>query len=383
MDFTIQDYDLRNAFCLERKLLLVVGFYPIRGNKYKFLYRLSAFFNLLISYGQLTTMVIQMVFDRSDLSKLTESLLYFFTHFTFLCKLLNFQYYSKDLIEIENYLTDPIFYGHPFEEVQIIKDKISSCAFISNAYRLCCTFTCSFYCLVPFIDEKRKKILPLPGWFPYDTTSHYYFTFFVQSLSLFISAYCNTAIDILTWKLVTLASAQFEILKENLTKIDYEGSFHDTKRALVRCITHHAKIVYYTERVEAIFSKGIFLQLFGSVIVICTTLFQLIVVPVPSVQFAVLGTYLCGMTTQVATYCYYGHEVMTTSDAIGISLYMSNWYACHSKIRKIVMIFLEKTKKPTIIKAANFITLSLATLTQILRSAYSYFAVLQRLYKDS
>ncbi|XP_015839074.1 odorant receptor Or1 [Tribolium castaneum] len=383
MGFMIQDYDLRNAFSLERKLMLVVGFYPKRDNKHEILYWLSAFFNLLISYGQLTTMIIQMVFDRSDLSKLTESLLYFFTHFTFLCKLLNFQYYSKDLIEIENFLTDPIFYGYSFEQLDIIKAKIRSCAFISNAFRICCTFTCSFYCLVPFIDESRKKILPLPGWFPYDTTNYYYSTFFVQSLSLFISAYCNTAIDILTWKLITLASAQFEILKENLTKIDYEGGFNETKGALVRCITHHAKIVNYTERVEAIFSKGIFLQLFGSVIVICTTGFQLIVVPIPSVQFAVLGTYLCGMTTQVATYCYYGHEVMTTSDAIGMSLYLSNWYASHVKIRKIVMIFLEKTKKPTIVKAGNFITLSLATLTQILRSAYSYFAVLQRLYKDS
>ncbi|EEZ97776.1 odorant receptor Or1 [Tribolium castaneum] len=383
MDFTIRDFDLRNSFSLERKLLLVLGFYPIRDKeKHRILHQLSAFLNLLLYYGQLLTIIIQMVIDRNDLSKLTDSTLYFLTLFTFLCKLFNFQYYGKDLIEVEKSLTDPIFYGYSFHKLQIIKAKVRSCTLVCLAFRISCTCSCFIYSVVPFIDRSGQKTLSIPGWFPYDTAKHFYITFFLQSLSLFISAHCNSATDTLPCKLISLATAQFELLKDNLRTIDYENSFEETKHALVKCITHHRKIVNYTKRVETIFSKGIFLQLFASVLVICTTGFQLVIVPFGSLKFAIHGIYLCAMTAQIAIYCYYGHDVMITSDEIGTSLYMSNWYASHIKIRKIMVIFLEKTKKPTIVLAGNFITLSLVTLTQILRSAYSYFAVLRRLYAD-
>ncbi|KAJ3659995.1 hypothetical protein Zmor_011654 [Zophobas morio] len=383
MRITVNDYNLCDSFALEKKLLLLAGFYPNREKKYLRLYYLSAFINLVISYGQLVTMVIQMVLDRSDLLKLTESLLYFFTHFTFICKLLNFQCYFNELKKIEDFLTDPAFYGFSSTQLEIIKIKIRSCDTIANIFRVCCSCTITFYSMVPFIDATRKGALPLPGWFPYDIQKYYSVTFFLQVVSVIISAYGNTGIDILTWKLISIASAQFEILKQNLEEIDFENDFDETKELLVKCINHHLKIVELTKKVQNAFSKGMFLQLFCSIGVICTNGFQMVLVPIASSQFAFSVSYLCGMTCQIATYCWYGHDVMTTSDEIARSLYMSNWYQGDHRIRKMLTIFLENVKKPILIKAGNFVTLSLATLTQILRSAYSYFAVLQRLYNDA
>ena len=97
--------------------------------------------------------------------------------------------------------------------------------------------------MVPFIDATRKGALPLPGWFPYDIQKYYSVTFFLQVVSVIISAYGNTGIDILTWKLISIASAQFEILKQNLEEIDFENDFDETKELLVKCINHHLKIV--------------------------------------------------------------------------------------------------------------------------------------------
>ncbi|XP_064212237.1 putative odorant receptor 85d [Tribolium castaneum] len=138
----------------------------------------------------------------------------------------------------------------------------------------------------------------------------------------------------------------------------------------------------YVKNVEKTFSKGIFIQFFASVIVICFAGFLIIITPVLSMQFLYLTLYFMCMISQVAIYCWYGHYVMTTSDEIGQDFYMSNWYESDVAFRKDIIIFMERVKKPVTFTAGNFITLSLVTLTRILRSSYSYVAVLQHLYNE-
>ncbi|KYB28981.1 hypothetical protein TcasGA2_TC032272 [Tribolium castaneum] len=383
MPFTIKDYDLRNAFETERTLLTLSGFYPRRTKKYNFFYNTSALINLFIAYGQLFSMVVQMVIDRNELSKLSETLLFFMTHFTFLCKLTNFVYYKKKMFEIEDNLSRKIFYGF---ELWQIKPKIDSCKFIAKIFRILCILVVLFYTLVPYLDDKEDLSLPLPGWLPYNTKKYYYPTVIFQVMSVSVSAYNNSSIDVLTCMLITVASAEFNLLKGALKTIDFHPKGHNTKQLIEakfeNCVNHHKEIVKFAYQIETIFSKGIFLQFFASIIVICFTGFQMIVVPIPSMQFIFLIIYFSCMMCQVAMYCWYGHDIITTSDSIGQAFYMSNWYESDVKIRKNICIFLERTKKPVILTAGKFVTLSLTTFTTILRSSYSYFAVLQHLYKE-
>ena len=44
---------------------------------------------------------------------------------------------------------------------------------------------------------------------------------------------------------------------------------------------------------------------------------------------------------------------------------MSNWYESDLSVRKSVVIFLEKVKKPLTVTAGGFVTLSLTTLTGV------------------
>ncbi|XP_044259103.1 odorant receptor Or1-like [Tribolium madens] len=378
-----KDYDLRNTFDTERNLLTLSGFYPRRTQKHNFLYTTSALFNLLVSYGQLFSMVAQMVIDRNELSKFSETLLFFMTHFTFLCKLTNFVYNKRKMFEIEDNLAKGIFYGF---EIDKIKPKIESCKFVAKIFRILCIWVILLYTMVPFLDDKEDLSLPLPGWVPYDTKKFYYPTAIFQIISVSVSAYNNSTIDILTCMLITVASAQFNLLKEALKRMDFRPEGHNTKKLIEakfeNCVNHHKEIVKFAYQIEDIFSKGIFLQFFASLIVICFTGFQMIVVPIPSVQFIFLIIYFSCMMCQVAMYCWYGHDIITTSDSIGQAFYMSNWYESDVKVRKNICIFLERAKKPVILTAWKFVTLSLTTFTTILRSSYSYFAVLQRLYKE-
>ncbi|KAJ3664914.1 hypothetical protein Zmor_000448 [Zophobas morio] len=383
MGFTIQDYNLRKTFTIEKKLLLFAGFYPRRTSKNKYAYVLGATVNLFLSIAQFLSMLMQLIVNRNDLSKLSETLQYFITHTTFICKLTNFVVYKKNLLNIEDTLEMPIFYGFSHDHLKLLKQKVAACENVGTVFRVLCVAAVAFWALPPYLDPAKSKSLPIPGWFPYNVTDYYYPTFAFQMIGIANTAYTNSTIDILTWMLISVASGQFEILKENLKDIDYGSpDLTKTNESFKNCVKHHREIVRFVYKIENTFSKGIFLQFFASVIVICFTGFLMIIVPVVSMQFALLLTYFLCMMCQVAMYCWYGHDVMTTSNTIGQSFHMSNWYDSDLTIRRDVIIFLERTIKPVTLTAGGYVTLSLTTLTGILRSSYSYFAVLRRLYSD-
>ncbi|CAH1373873.1 unnamed protein product, partial [Tenebrio molitor] len=382
------DYDLRDAFAIDKSLLLLSGYYPRRNNKNNFVYIFRAFLHSSFVYLQFLSMIAELIMARNDLSKISETLHYFMTVLTYVYKLQNFLARRRNLLDIEDRLKEPVFYGFSLDQLRQLKSEIDSCRTVGKLFRIMCVGAVGLYALVPFLDKNKAMNLPIPGWFPYNVTKYYSLTYAFQMIGVGMTAYVNSTIDILTWMLMTVASAQFNILKENLKNIDYRFGKEDGQKKIIEnnfnnCVKHHKAIVDFVCKIEYTFSNGIFLQFLASVVIICATGFLMIIVPIPSMQFGLLATYFLCMMWQVGMYCWYGHVVMTTSDKIGRFAYISNWYESDLAIRKNLSIFLERTKRPVTLTAGKFVTLSLATLTSILRSSYSYFAVLQHLYNKS
>lgn len=191
----------------------------------------------------LVSMLIQIIMNRSNMVKILEALFFFFTQLTLVSKLINLKLYSRNLLELERLLTDAIFYNHEFDQLTIIKEKIQFCNINGKIFRMMCFFTCIFFLLVPYFDNSRKNELPLPAYFPGDTEKYFVQLVVAEAIGVGLSAYCNTSIDILTWKLMSLASANFEILKCKLKKINYAGSTTESETKLLNCIQYHLKII--------------------------------------------------------------------------------------------------------------------------------------------
>ncbi|KAJ8958596.1 hypothetical protein NQ318_016317 [Aromia moschata] len=102
--------------------------------------------------------------------------------------------------------------------------------------------------------------------------------------------------------------------------------------------------------------------------------------PYASIQFWMAALFFFALVLEVGIYCWYGHKVMIKSREVGDACYMTNWYEADVKIQKILFIIMERSKRPIQFTAGGFFTLSLPTLTKILRTAYSYFALLQHTY---
>jgi hypothetical protein len=251
-------------------------------------------------YAQLLSMLIQLILERDDLSKVSETLHYFVTHVTFLYKLKNFTSRGKNLLNIEDTLTLPVFYGFSFDQLRQLKREMDDCKTVGKVFRVTCVGAVALYGMVPFLDKNKSMSLPLPGWIPDKVIGKYYHaTFLFQMTAVTMTAYVNSTIDILTWMLMTVGSAQFNILKENLKNIDYRSEGNDNQSKIIernfnQCVKHHKAIVEYgfeyfliltqaircrfVYKIEYTFSNGIFLQFFASVIVICATGFLMIIV---------------------------------------------------------------------------------------------------------
>ncbi|XP_030754409.1 odorant receptor 85c-like [Sitophilus oryzae] len=183
----------------------------------------------------------------------------------------------------------------------------------------------------------------------------------------------------------SIVCAQFRVLKDNLEKLNYKRNVADIKKDIKMNVQAHLQLLKACEVINGIFSFGVLGQFAGSIFVICFTSYELIFYsPDFSDFYLVLAyeihllSYMVCMLGQVAFYCYYGHNIMSESSDIGQSIYLSNWYDSDLKIRKELMIFMERVKKPIILTAGELFPLTVNTLRGILRSSYSFFAVLRQ-----
>lgn len=167
-------------------------------------------------------MTIQMIIDRNNVSKVSDSLQYFTTLVTFVWKEIYFVKYKKTFLEIEDVLSASIFYGYSSHHFKLLKDKIGSGHAGGTTFRVLTVAAVGFWGLPPFLDPQKYKTLPIPGWFPYNATEYYYPTFAFQILAVANTAYTNSTLDILSWVLMSIASGQLEMLKETLKSMNYE-----------------------------------------------------------------------------------------------------------------------------------------------------------------
>ncbi|KAF2899209.1 hypothetical protein ILUMI_06966, partial [Ignelater luminosus] len=139
----------------------------------------------------------------------------------------------------------------------------------------------------------------------------------------------------------------------------------------------------YIETIQTMFSYVFLIQLLLSLFLICFLGFTFILVPVTSINSLMCMIFLVAVTNELMLLCIAGNEITLESEKIRDACYMSRWFECGPPVRKTLFIIMEKTKRPFRLSAANFVFLSLDTLISVFKSAFSYLAVLQRMYGDS
>ncbi|XP_056637749.1 odorant receptor 85b-like [Diorhabda sublineata] len=382
--------NLIEAFDVEKRHLTYGGFYPIRNYSTlnKCLYYIKATFTTTISCLEWLLLIIFVYTKFPDILKVSECLLICLSQTAFIFKLINFIKQKNGMLIIEEQLRDSLLTDIDEEEEKIFVEYVTGVKQLAKVYRSICAVAVGFFGLCPILDQGSEEIrkLPIPIWVPFNTEDYYFYIWLAILFSLCISVWTNCTIDILTIMLFIIATAQFKILIKRFKNVVPPGdkNIHEAivSQSLTKCIVQFNKINSFINTLENIFSNGIFIQFLCSVLVICLTGFQMFVISFQKLEIILLFTYFNCMMCQVVMYCWYGHLLMESSDEITEACYSTFWYKCNAKIQKIFITVMERSKYPVKLKAGNFYTLNLATLMTILRSSYSYFAVIQHVYTN-
>lgn len=408
-------FDLSNYTSLERKQFTWSGMYPLdTTNKWKILIHNIKFLILLMFSSILAvSMTVNLILGVDNLSEVTAILYYLITQSAYLIKLANFLIQRHKLPHLEEHLKHYISYkfykifGH-----EGLDSIIKVCVFTGMYFRVCVTVVLVFYILVPLVSS--GVLLPFAGWMPVSKEDYRAIIFTVQICCYFVSAYTNSSIDIYSAYYISIGVGELRLVKSALMNIDYtmgdDGvckAFHnesnpDLKKqygeddgfqeknepklpasTLREVLVLHKHAITLINMIENTFSYGIFVQFLASIAVICLTGFQMLVVSPASAEFVLLFFYFACMMCQVILYCWYGNEIMFESGGIVEACYMSNWQEADPKYKKVLIIMMERSKRVIFLTAGKFFILSLTTLVMIVKSSYSYFAVLQRLYKET
>lgn len=238
--------DLIETFQMERTHLMYGGFYPADLCLWKkFLYYLTFTFNTGISWTQFLLMIAFVFHQLSDLTKVSEVLLFSCTQFAFICKLSNFIWHKNNMLQLEQALRNRRFTHLTKEEQTILNSYVSEIRHLAKIYRVLCFGVVLFYGLFPFVDRDAEgnKKLPLPLWFPFNPFNYYNEIHFMTILSIAVGAWTNSNIDILNIMMIMLGTAQIEILKNRYEKVipfPFHGELDElsVRHELKECVKH-------------------------------------------------------------------------------------------------------------------------------------------------
>nr|XP_015839876.1 PREDICTED: odorant receptor 94b-like [Tribolium castaneum] len=264
-----------------------------------------------------------------------------------------------------------------YTSAKIMKECISVCRRNSTVflYGVICGMT-SFITKPLFWKGYQ---LPLDMWLPFDATSGpgiYYTTYSFLAIAISYCAFAGTLIDPLIGGLACHATGQLKVLKVNLqhlkeyTETEVKQSDETSDQIMYekirQCIDHHNAILIFVKEFENCFSLVVLSQFTGSMVAICFCCLQLSMVDLVSMSALSSTIYIFIILGQFFFYCYYGSRLFEENNSLTNGIYMGQWYEYNIKLKKALIILMERSKVPMLITAGKILPLNLETFTLVI-----------------
>ncbi|RZC33727.1 7tm 6 domain containing protein [Asbolus verrucosus] len=381
--------------------LKLVGLWPEGNDSYKFnFYTLYAIFCItLFVHGHNFTQILNIIFVVNDLEAASGtiyiSLILSLAVIKTYCIIGNMKILKRLMVNINS----DIFQPKSEKQRKLTKSNLSKWKRFYVVFTVNSSCAVFFLCTFPILDKSVKEYrLPLMAWYPYNTkvSPFYEITYVYQCVSLLFIAITNVSTDTLIAALNMYIGAQCDIFCDDLRNLRNEDVPGDINEILMKCITHHKKILEYdkiascdlvTEKLpffrfasdsNKFFNWIVFAQFFVNAISIALCLFRLTVVTPFSNEFYTYAIYEIAIIMEIFMYCWFGNEVKLKSKKIPYAIFESDWNEASLAVKKKMVFFTMRCQTPIKLSAVNLFYLSIKNFIAILRTTWSYFAVLHQ-----
>ncbi|XP_059058262.1 odorant receptor Or1-like [Achroia grisella] len=366
----------------------------IVSEKYESLNNIYRFFGFLLHYSVLLSILIYLGVVWGNIEAMSNALYVLFTETSTCFKITVFVVNKKFILNLLEFMNSDIFLPMTRRQEDILMEQARKARYLTIFLVATANINVVEWCIIPLLNQGDVKTFPYTMWMPADTQKSpgYQLGYIYQSLFGIMCANMFMGIDGFIISAITFACAQLDIIKDKVQKIRSVPSgqrinIREEERCSINnnlfdeCISQHQSIIQYVKLVEGLFHLSIFLQLSGSVIIVCMLGFRLSVEPPNTFEFYSSLNYMLNMLAQLFFYCWSGNELTKRSEDVRNELYLCQWHEQDMKLKKKLCFAMECLKKPILFQAGHYITLSRPTFVRILRCSYSYFAVLNQVNK--
>nr|QZA75634.1 odorant receptor 44 [Plutella xylostella] len=334
----------------------------------------ASFFQVFLFGGIILIEFLHLIQVIDDLEETAEVSLLLLTHLAQVAKVMTIWGRQARIKHLLYLLDDPSFDRSEPAKKAILESTCMFAWFVSKFLVASTLFTALMWGVFPML----KPTLTVPLNYPYMTSDSPFFImmFIYQLTCIVLNALGDTAEDFLVGGLIVLASAQLDVLSFELSHIGQHNDIDINYTEAVNCVKYHMKIISFVNELEAIFGLPVFIQFVASCIVIGLTAFKIVMTNEP-IQLLTLVFYLVCILSELLVYCYFGNIIMHKSEVVAAAAYDSGWERTSLPTQRMLLLLMRRAQRPLAMSAGNMFHLSLLTFTAILKSSYSYFAVVR------
>lgn len=336
--------------------------------------KVYAFFvNSIFNFGVVICMILY-VFQLKDFEDTVSFLYLCLTEVAFLFKLTNFYLRQSTILSLLQTIQNELDYCEPEEIEEIATKQVKSVKQFNVIYYSVALSCLAFAYITPLLAGDR--IFPFPSYYPVDWEHNnllYGLLYSFQVLGITSTCFVNASCDTVMSTLMCVLGFLYEILGKKLENLGKETSEKNSdgdnveSEKLKKCMEFHKRILNCTTELESLFSLVVFIQFSISSSVICVTAYQLsIFSPTENLtKFCISFFYIITLMVQLALPCYYGNEIIIKSDRMTRKIFSSQWVGGSRQFRKIMVIFMERLKRPAKITAGRLFGLSLQSFSSV------------------
>ncbi|XP_045776312.1 odorant receptor 49b-like [Maniola jurtina] len=374
-----------------RTVLVFLGIW-LPPTKFALLYTLYKIVVMLTQYAFILFEIIYVGVVWGDLDEVSEASYLLFTQATVCYKVTVFIVNKKNLRELLDFMKVDIFDPQTSYHNKVLYTNARKVKKLCAVFLVTAIMTVNLWAIMPLFDNAESRFFPFKIWMPVDPqkSPQYQLGYLYQITCIYCSAMLFFAVDSTILSMVMFGCAQLEIIIDKMQKLQtaplslnwkpekYNQVIGENNKLFIECLRHHQAVIRFIEMLEDTYHANIFFQLCATVGIICIIGLRISFAEPSSVQFYSMLNYMATMLSQLYLYCWCGSELTTKSQDLRVWLYQCPWYEQDVKFRLSLLLAMERMKRPIILKAGHYIPLSRPTFVSIVRSSYSYFAVLKQ-----
>ncbi|XP_053663999.1 odorant receptor 4-like [Anopheles marshallii] len=225
-------------------------------------------------------------------------------------------------------------------------------------------------------------------WWPFDVFAGAKYFWFVYPLYVvigFIGIIIHMAFDCLFCILAAHLCMHFRILEHNLALAaaltDREANDEEASIARLQdAVINHQNLIGCGVFMQNVFGNTLFVNFFGSSIIICIQMFM--ITTVSGYMLVKFVLFMLCFLIELLMLCVYGEDIIESSGALINAAYGCQWYEESKPFQRTVLQIIHRSQQPVLLTAWKIWPIKMNTFSRILQASWSYFTLLKTVYRN-